>query len=131
LAGELILIVEDNQMNLKLVRDVLQHRGYRTLEATTAAAGLALAESSHPDLVLMDVQLPDSNGVVALARLRSTPGLDSVPVVAVTASAMKEDRDRLLRAGFSGYVAKPISTREFPDQVRAYLEGTGTGGDAT
>jgi two-component system cell cycle response regulator DivK len=123
MAGELILIVEDNEKNLKLARDVLQFRGYRTLEAATAAEGLALARAHRPHLVLMDIQLPDLDGTTALARLRADPATAAVPVVALTAYAMKDDRDRFLAAGFDGYVAKPIDIRRFPDQVRQFCEG--------
>jgi CheY-like chemotaxis protein len=117
----LVLIVEDNLRNLKLVRDVLEHVGYRTLEATTAEDGLALAREHRPDLVLMDVQLPGMDGVQALGRLRADPATSGIPVVAVTAFAMKDDRARFVAAGFDGYVEKPISIREFPGQVADFL----------
>ena len=123
MADELILIVEDNDKNLKLVRDVLQVKGYRTLEAGTAQRGLALAGEHRPDLILMDIQLPDLGGDQALARLLADPATASIPVVALTAMAMKEDEARLRAAGFVGYLTKPISVREFPDQVRRYCEG--------
>jgi two-component system cell cycle response regulator DivK len=118
----LILIVEDNPRNLKLARDLLEHAGYRTLEATTAEDGLALARAHRPDLVLMDVQLPGMDGVQALERLRADPATDGIPVVAVTAFAMKDDRSRFVAAGFDGYVEKPISVREFPGQVAEMLD---------
>jgi two-component system, cell cycle response regulator DivK len=121
-AGELILIVEDNDKNLKLARDVLQHRGFRTLEAMTAADGIALATEYRPDLVLMDIQLPDADGVSALKRLRAEPSTRSIPVVALTAFAMQTDRERISAAGFDGYLAKPIDIKTFPDQVRRYCE---------
>jgi CheY-like chemotaxis protein len=117
----LVLIVEDNLRNLKLVRDVLEHVGYRTLEATTAEDGLALAREHRPDLVLMDVQLPGIDGVQALGRLRADPATSGIPVVAVTAFAMKDDGARFVAAGFDGYVEKPISVREFPGQVADFL----------
>ncbi len=120
--GELILIVEDNERNLKLARDLLQVRGYRTLEARTAAEGISLAQAHHPDLVLMDFQLPDTDGVAALGHLRSAPATAAIPVVALTAFAMKEDRARLLAAGFDGYLAKPLDVRQFPGQVREFCE---------
>src|SRR5919202_3499516 len=116
MADELILIVEDNDKNRKLVRDVLQFKGYRTLEATTAAEGLALAAAQRPDLVLMDIQLPDMDGIAALGRLRAAPDTAAIPVVAVTAQAMPGDRERILGAGFDGYLVKPIAIREFPEQ---------------
>jgi len=120
MAGELILIVEDNEKNLKLARDVLQFNGYRTLEARTAAEGIALAESQQPQVILMDIQLPDMDGVTALGRLKAEPRTASIPVVALTAFAMKDDRDRFLGAGFDGYLVKPISVKEFPEQVRQF-----------
>ena len=119
-AGELILIVEDNDKNLKLARDVLQHRGFRTLEAMTAADGIALATEHCPDLVLMDIQLPDADGVSALQRLRAEPSTRSIPVVALTAFVMQADRERISAAGFDGYLAKPIDVLAFPDQVQRY-----------
>jgi two-component system cell cycle response regulator DivK len=117
-----VLIVEDNPRNLKLVRDVLEHAGYGTLEATTAEDGLALALAHRPDLVLMDVQLPGMDGVQALARLRAEPTTRGIPVVAVTAFAMKEDRARFVAAGFDGYLEKPIDVRELPRQMAEMLK---------
>ena len=124
MAGALILIVEDNDKNLKLARDVLQHDGFRTLEAETAAAAIALAEQHVPDLILMDIQLPDMDGVTALGRLREMAATTSIPVVALTAFAMATDRERLLAAGFDGYLAKPIDIHNFSDSVREYCEPT-------
>lgn len=118
MAGELILIVEDNEKNLKLVRDILQFRGYRTLEARTAKDGIAIAQRQLPNLILMDIQLPGTDGVTAIRQLRDDPSMDSIPVVALTAFAMKDDRERFLEAGFDGYIGKPINVREFPEQVR-------------
>ena len=122
MAGELVLIVEDNEKNLKLVRDLLQFKGYRTLEAGTAAEGIALAVAHLPDLILMDIQLPDMDGVTALGRLKAEPSTASIAVIALTAFAMKEDRERFLGAGFDGYLVKPINIKEFPEQVRQYCE---------
>jgi two-component system, cell cycle response regulator DivK len=124
----LILVVEDNEQNLKLLRDVLEYAGYDVRTARTAEDGLTLAVSEPPDLVLMDLQLPGIDGMEALRRLRDSPQTADIPVVAVTAQAMKEDRERVLRAGFDGYVEKPISVRAFPDQVRRFLSDGG-GGD--
>ena len=121
MADQLILIIEDNERNLKLVRDVLQFNGFQTAEARTAEDGLALASASPPDLVLLDLQLPGIDGMEAFRRLRGSPPTAGVPVVAVTALAMKDDRERVLRAGFNGYLEKPISVRELPSQVRAFL----------
>ncbi len=117
----LILVVEDNELNRKLVRDVLDYAGFDVIEAPTAEAGVALAEERCPDLVLMDLQLPGIDGIEALQRLRAGASTRSVPVVAVTAQAMKDDRERVLSAGFDGYLEKPISVRELPDQVRSFL----------
>ncbi len=122
MAGELILIIEDNEKNLKLVRDVLQFKGYRTLEAETAEDGLALAQSQLPNLILMDIQLPGADGVTALRQLRDEPRTALIPVVALTAFAMKDDRERFLSAGFDGYLVKPINVKEFPEQVRQFCE---------
>jgi two-component system cell cycle response regulator DivK len=127
MASELILIVEDNERNLKLARDVLQFKGFRTLEAATAAAGIELARARHPDLILMDFRLPDQDGIAALGVLRVDPATASIPVIALTASAMKDDRERFLAAGFDGYMTKPIDIKTFADQVGHYLR-TGTAG---
>lgn len=122
MAGELILIVEDNEKNLKLVRDVLQFKGYRTLEAKTAEVGIELAEKHRPDLVLMDIQLSGMDGLTALHYLRAEPRTASIPVIAVTAFAMKDDRERFLAAGFDGYLDKPINIKEFPEHIRRFCE---------
>jgi two-component system cell cycle response regulator DivK len=123
----LVLIVDDNERNLRLARDVLRFAGFRTIEATTAADGILSAASGRPDLILMDVRLPDMDGEAALVRLRSEPTTAGIPVVAVTSSAMMGDRDRLLSAGFDGYLEKPISVKDFAGQVRAYLRAGGPG----
>ncbi|HEV3363277.1 MAG TPA: response regulator [Acidimicrobiia bacterium] len=128
MAGELILIVEDNDKNLKLARDVLQFRGFRTIEAATAADGVALAVEHRPDLVLMDIQLPDADGVSALQQLRTKPATRAIPVVAFTASVMAADRQRLEAAGFDGYLAKPIDVKSFPDQVQRFCGSTANEG---
>ncbi len=117
----LILIVEDNEKNMKLARDVLQFNGFRTLEAVTAEQGLALAAEHRPDLILMDIQLPGMDGVKALKRLRDDPATAAIKIVALTAFAMKDDRERFVGAGFDGYLSKPISIRELPSQIRQYL----------
>jgi two-component system cell cycle response regulator DivK len=118
-----ILVVEDNERNLKLLRDVLEYAGYDVRVARTAEDGITLAVSEPPDLVLMDLQLPGIDGTEALRRLRESPRTADIPVVAVTAQAMKQDRERALDAGFNGYVEKPITVRAFPDQVRRFLSG--------
>ena len=117
----LVLIVEDNPRNLKLARDVLEHAGYDTLAAGTAEDGLALALERHPDLVLLDIQLPGMDGVGALGRLRADPATADIPVIALTAFAMKADRERFLAAGFDRYVEKPLDVRELPRQVAEAL----------
>ncbi len=116
-----ILVVEDNERNLKLLRDVLEYAGYEVRAAQTAEDGIALAVSKPPDLVLMDLQLPGIDGMEALRRLREDPRTAGIPVVAVTAQAMRQDRERALAAGFDGYVEKPISVRAFLDQVSRFL----------
>jgi len=121
MAGELILIVEDNEKNRKLVRDVLQFKGYRTLEAETAEVGLSLARESRPALILMDIQLPGMNGIEALGHLRADPVTRSIPVMAVTASAMMQDRQKILAAGFDAYQSKPIDVKGFIVQVAEML----------
>ena len=118
-----ILVVEDNERNLKLLRDVLEYAGYDVRVARTGEDGVALAVKEPPALVLMDLQLPGIDGMEALRRLRENPRTADIPVVAVTAQAMKQDRERALEAGFNGYVEKPISVRAFPDQVRSFLSG--------
>jgi two-component system cell cycle response regulator DivK len=118
--GFLVLIVDDNEKNVKLARDVLRFAGFRTLEARTAAEGISLALEHNPDVVLMDIRLPDMDGTEAVRRLKDEPQTARIPVVAVTSFAMKGDRERFLAEGFDGYLEKPISVREFPDQVRSY-----------
>jgi two-component system cell cycle response regulator DivK len=120
-----ILVVEDNDRNLKLVRDVLVFAGFEVLEAQTGEQGVAIAETNLPDLVLMDLQLPGIDGAEALQRLRDNPATAELPVVAVTAFAMKEDGERTRQAGFDGYITKPLSVRSLPDQVRNYLTRRG------
>jgi two-component system, cell cycle response regulator DivK len=118
-----ILVVEDNPLNLKLVRDVLQVSGYDVIEARTGEEGLRAAQDNPPDLVLMDLQLPGIDGTETLHRLRQDGLGRDVPVVAVTAFAMAEDRERAAHAGFDGYVEKPISVRALPGQIEAFLAG--------
>jgi two-component system, cell cycle response regulator DivK len=128
MAGELILIVEDNARNLKLVRDILNFWKYRTLEATEAETGLRLATEHQPDLVLMDIQLPGLDGVAALARLRADPATAAIPVAALTAFAMRDEQARLLEAGFDAYLVKPISVKAFPGQIAELLARGRRGG---
>ncbi len=125
MAGEQILVVEDNEKNMKLFRDVLQATGYRTLEATTGGRAVELATEHGPDLVLMDVQLPDINGLEALGRLRADERTASIPVLAVTAQAMQGDRERFLAAGFDGYLSKPVSIADLVATVQHHCDGRG------
>ena len=122
MANELILIVEDNEQNMKLARDLLQVKGYRILEANTAELGIELARAHLPNLILMDIQLPKMDGVTALKQLRADPATASLVIAAFTASAMKDDRDRIVGAGFNAYVTKPIIVKEFVDTIRALCD---------
>jgi two-component system cell cycle response regulator DivK len=117
---ELILIVDDNEMNVKLARDVLRFAGFRTLEAGTGGEGVSLATEHLPDVVLMDIRLPDMSGTTAVRELKDDPRTAQIPIVAVTSFAMKGDRERFLSEGFDGYLEKPISVKEFPEQVRSF-----------
>jgi two-component system cell cycle response regulator DivK len=118
-----ILVVEDNPLNLKLVRDVLEFAGYHVIAANSGEEGLCAAEEDCPDLVLMDLQLPGIDGTETLRKLRQGTLARDVPVVAVTAFAMAEDRERAALAGFDGYVEKPISVRDLPGQIEGFLDG--------
>ncbi len=128
MAGELILIVEDNEKNRKLVRDILQVTGYRTVESESAEEGLRLAREQHPALVLMDIQLPGMDGITALGRLRADPETRDIPVIAVTASAMTHNRQQILAAGFDDYQTKPIHVTAFLEAVRRMLDRSRPGG---
>ena len=118
----LILIVEDNEKNMKLVRDVLQVKGYGTIEAGTGEDGIRLARERQPDLILMDIQLPGIRGIEALKALRGDPSTAGIPAIAVTASVMQQDRNKITEAGFDGYLGKPINLKEFLEAVRAMIE---------
>jgi two-component system cell cycle response regulator DivK len=120
-----ILVVEDNERNMRLFCDVLQASGYRTLEATTGESAVELALEHAPDLVLMDIQLPDIGGVEALALLRADGRGAFLPVLALTAQAMEGDRERFLAAGFDGYVSKPVDIPNFVATVKRYCDGAG------
>jgi two-component system cell cycle response regulator DivK len=122
--GEVVLIVDDNERNLRLARDVLRFAGFRTIEAATGGEGISLAIDHLPDVILMDIRLPDVDGAEAARRLKSDPRTARIPIIALTSLAMKGDRDSLLAAGFDGYLEKPISVSEFPDQVRRYCSVT-------
>jgi two-component system cell cycle response regulator DivK len=122
MANELILIVEDNPKNLKLVRDTLQVKGYQTIETETGEEGVRLARERQPALILMDIQLPGISGIEALQRLRADPVTRSIPVVAVTASVMAQERQKVMAAGFDGFQGKPISVRELLETIRQILD---------
>ena len=123
MAGERILVVEDNELNMKLFRDVLLATGYLALEATTGEEAVDLAVEQAPDLVLMDIQLPDADGVDVLRRLRTDDRTAAIPVLAVTAQAMQGDRERFLAEGFDGYVSKPLKIGELIGTVRQHCDG--------
>jgi two-component system, cell cycle response regulator DivK len=116
-----ILIIEDNDKNMKLARDVLQAKGYATLEAVNGLDGLALALQHRPDLILMDIQLPDTNGFETMRRIRADPSCRAIPVVAFTASVTAGDRHRISEAGFNGFLGKPIELKSFVATVRQQL----------
>jgi two-component system cell cycle response regulator DivK len=117
----LVLIVEDNEKNLKLVRDVLQAKGYATVEAGTAEEGLQLARARNPGLILMDIHLPGMSGIEALKVLHAEPATAAIPVIAITASVMKESVREVMAAGFNAFIEKPIDVRGFLEKVRSLL----------
>ena len=118
-----ILIVEDNEKNMKLVRDILRHNGHATIEAGTGEEGVRLAIEKRPDLTLMDIQLPDIDGIEALARIRKDPALDPMPVIAVSASVMPDDQHKIVSSGFDAFVTKPIDLKHFLATVQRFLAG--------
>lgn len=125
MANELILIVEDNEKNRKLVRDVLQFKGYQTVESETAEEGIQLAREKKPALVLMDFHLPGMNGIEAFKVLRADPQTSAIPIIAITASAMTEDRQKMTAAGFDGLQTKPINVKDFLEAVAQTLKKSG------
>jgi len=118
-----VLIIEDNDKNMKLARDVLQNKGYKTLEAVTGEEGVKLAKDNIPDLVLMDIQLPGINGIDAFKQLRADPKTARIPVIALTASVTPTDRSAITAAGFDAFVGKPINLKEFLETVKRFAEG--------
>jgi two-component system cell cycle response regulator DivK len=118
-----ILIVEDNEKNMKLVRDILRHNGHATIEAATGGEGVRLASERRPDLVLMDIQLPDIDGIEALRRIRADRSLDHVAVIAVSASVMPDDQQKIVTSGFDAFVTKPINLKQFLATVKRFLDG--------
>ena len=125
--GPLVLIVDDNEQNAKLAREVLRASGLRTIEAGNGTEALAVATRALPDVILMDIRLPDMDGTVVARRLKDDPRTARIPVLAVTSLVLQGDGEWLLDAGFDGYLEKPISVREFPAQVAALLAGAGSG----
>jgi two-component system, cell cycle response regulator DivK len=123
MANELILIIEDNEKNRKLCRDVLQVKGYRTIESETAETGLELARNEMPALILMDIQLPGMDGIAAMKQLKSEPVTKNIPIIAITASAMTNNRQAMLAEGFDGYQTKPITLKDFLSEVERVLAG--------
>jgi two-component system, cell cycle response regulator DivK len=121
MADELILIIEDNEKNRKLCRDVLQVKGYKTIESETAEVGLKLALEQSPALVLMDIQLPGMDGITAMKQLKADPNTQNIPIIAITASAMTNNRTTMLAEGFDGYQTKPISLKDFLAEVQRVL----------
>jgi len=126
MAGELILIIEDNEKNRRLARDVLQVKGYRTIESETAEEGMDLARSQVPALILMDIQLPGMDGITAMKQLKADPNTRSIPIIAITASAMTNNRTAMLAEGFDGYQTKPISLKDFLREVQRVLLAGGS-----
>ena len=122
MSNELILIIEDNEKNRKLCRDVLQVKGYRTIESETAEEGLRLAGEQSPALVLMDIQLPGMDGVTAMKQLKADAKTQKIPIIAITASAMTNNRTAMLAEGFDGYQTKPITLKDFLGEVERVLK---------
>jgi two-component system cell cycle response regulator DivK len=125
-ASELILIVEDNDKNMKLLRDLLNFNGYRTIEAVTAEKGIDLAKDRRPALILMDIQLPQMDGISAFRHLQADSTTNTIPVIAVTASATKQECEEILATGFDGLEVKPIKLNQFLKKVREVLGGRST-----
>jgi two-component system cell cycle response regulator DivK len=120
--GRVILIVEDDPKNLKLIRDLLQIRGYTTLEATDGKQGVDMARAKMPDLILMDIQMPVMDGFEAIRILKADPVTKNIPAIVLTAFAMQGDREKCMEAGFNDYITKPLDTRAFMTKVKEYLE---------
>ena len=125
MANPLILIIEDDERSRKLVRDVLQVKGYVTLESETAEEGLRLAQEQHPALILMDIQLPGMNGIEALKALRANPDTQTIPVIAVTASVMHQQQTHILDAAFDALERKPISVVALLQKIQNLLQRPG------
>ena len=126
MANELILIIEDNEKNRRLTRDVLGVKGYKTIESETAEEGLKLVAEQSPALILMDIQLPGMDGITAMKQLKADPKTRSIPIIAITASAMTNNRQAMLAEGFDGYQTKPISLKDFLREVQRVLLAGGS-----
>lgn len=120
-AGKLVLIVEDNELNMKLFNDLLEAHGYRTLQTRDGMEALRLARIHRPDLILMDIQLPEVSGLEVTKWIKEDDGLRAIPVIAVTAFAMKGDEEKIREGGCEDYIAKPISVARFIETVQRYL----------
>lgn len=118
-----ILIVEDNEKNRRLLRDVLQFHGFEVIEAINGEEGITMARTENPDIILMDMQMPVMDGFTAIRTLRNDPQLNNIKIVAVTSFAMTGDREKIMAAGADGYVAKPIDTRELPEMLKELSAG--------
>ncbi len=116
-----ILIVEDNDLNLKLFRDLLTAHGYETIETKEGREAIRLTKDERPDLILMDIQLPEISGLDVTRQLKADANISSIPIIAVTAFAMKDDEEKILSAGCEAYISKPISIVSFLNTVRRFL----------
>ncbi len=122
MANKKILIVEDNEFNLELISDILKIRGHQIISTDNGEDAISLAKETHPDLILMDIQLPVMDGYEATRRIKSDPEFKAIPIIAVTSFAMKGDKEKVVQAGCDGYIVKPIDTRRFPQLVQEYLQ---------
>ena len=125
MANKLILIIEDNEKNRKLIRDLLQVKGYRTIESETAEEGLRIAAENNPALILMDIQLSGMDGITAMKQLKAAPNTKTIPIIAITASAMTHNRETMLAEGFDGYQTKPLNLNEFLADVARLVANRG------
>ncbi|MCW2274579.1 response regulator [Rhodoblastus acidophilus] len=116
-----VLIVEDNELNMKLFNDLLEAHGYQTLQTRNGVEAVSLARAHHPDLILMDIQLPEVSGLQVTQWLKDDPDLADIPVVAITAFAMKGDEEKILQGGCEAYLSKPISVVKFLETVRKFI----------
>ena len=122
MANETILVVEDNVLNMELITDILEVKGYEVLQATTGSDALDLVNSKHPDLILMDIQLPGLDGLTITGIIKDNPDIRDIPIVAITAHAMRGDEEKVREAGCDGYISKPIDTRKLPDTIQGFLD---------